>query len=97
IVTLDDLLLDETVSPDRVAEVIESQIGAGGPAASPRSPAAQRSAARAQGTLGRLRNQVRTEAGLKSAEQAEVALHVVLGALVRRLTPGEAKDLIAQL
>jgi CBS domain-containing protein/uncharacterized protein (DUF2267 family) len=97
IVTLDDLLLDEAVPLDQVAAVVASQVGEGGIAPSPRSPAAQRSAARAQATYGRLRNQVQAEAGLDTPEQAETALQVVLQALVRRLTPGEAKDFIAQL
>jgi uncharacterized protein (DUF2267 family) len=96
-VTLDDLLLDETVPLDQVTGVVESQIGAGGVAASVRTPASQRSTGRAQSTLGRLRNQVREDAGLDSPEQAETALEIVLGALVRRLIPGEAKDLISQL
>lgn len=56
-VTLDDLLLDETVPLDQVTGVVESQIGSGGVAASQRTPAAQRSAGRAQSTFGRLRNQ----------------------------------------
>lgn len=47
--------------------------------------------------MGRLRNQVRADAGLDSSEQAETALDIVLGALVRRLVPGEAKDLISQV
>src|SRR5690606_38199322 len=55
IVTLDDLMLDETVPFDQLTAVVESQIGEGGPARSPRSPAAQRSTARALATYGRLR------------------------------------------
>jgi uncharacterized protein (DUF2267 family) len=97
IVTLDDLLLDEGAPLDQVAAVVQSQIGEGGPAASPRSPAAQRRAARAQATYGRLLNRLRADADLETSEQAEAALEVVLESLVRRLTPGEANDLIAQL
>jgi uncharacterized protein (DUF2267 family) len=37
------------------------------------------------------------DAALETVEQAETALDVVVGALVRRLTPEEAKDLISQL
>jgi CBS-domain-containing membrane protein len=54
-VTLDDLLLDETVPLDQVAAVVESQIGGGGLAPSPRTRAAQRSAARARQCAGRAR------------------------------------------
>lgn len=97
IVTLDDLILDEAAPMDELAAVIEAQIGAGGPAGSPRMPAARRRAARAQATLYRMLNQVRDQAHLETTEQAEEALEIVLGAIVRRLTPNEADDLIAQL
>jgi uncharacterized protein (DUF2267 family) len=97
IVTLDDLLLDEAAPLDRVAAVIQAQIGEGGVAASLRSPAARRRAARAQATYGRLLNRLRAEADLETSEEAETALETVLGSLVRRLMPDEAKDLIAQL
>lgn len=97
IVTLDDLLLDEAASLDQLSVVIEAQIGGGGPAASLRSPATRRSAARAQATYGRMLNQLRDQADLESSERAETALEIVLGSIVRRLTPDEAKDLIAQL
>ena len=53
--------------------------------------------ARAEATLRRMLNQLQTDAGLETAEEAESALNVVLSSVVRRLTPGEAKDLIAQL
>ncbi len=96
IVTLDDLLLDEAVPLEEVASVVEAQIGAGGPAPSVATPARQRRAARAESTYRRLVNQVAANAGLEAAE-AETALGVVVGALVRRLTRDEAKDLIAQL
>jgi uncharacterized protein (DUF2267 family) len=97
IVTLDDLLLDEAAPLDRVAAVVQGQIGEGGPAASVRAPAARRRAARAQATYGRLLNRLRADADLETSEEAETALEVVLGSLVRRLRPDEAKDLIAQL
>ncbi len=97
IVTLDDLLLDEAAPLDELAAVVQAQIGAGGPAATARSPASVRRASRAEATYGRLLNQLRADAGLDTVEQAKTALEVVLQALVRRLTPDEAKDLIAQL
>lgn len=96
-VTLDDLILDEAASLEQIASVVQSQIGEGGPAASPRSPAEQRRAARARSTYGRMLNRVRMEAGLETSEDAEAALEVVLESLVRRLTPTEADHLIAQL
>lgn len=96
-VTLDDLLLDEGAPLEDLAAVVQAQLGEGGPAPSARSPARKRGAARAAGTLGRMLNGLRADADLDSVEQAESALEVVLTALVRRLTPDEAKDLIAQL
>lgn len=97
IVTLDDLLLDEAAPIDMLAAIVQAQIGDGGPAATARAPARRRSIARAEATYGRLLNQTRADARLETAEQAEIALEVVLEAIVRRLTPDEADDLIAQL
>lgn len=97
IVTLDDLLLDEAASLEELAVVVEAQIGEGGPAETPRSPARLRRLARAEATLNRLLNQVRSETGLHDSDQARAALSIVLASIVRRLTPDEAEDLIAQL
>lgn len=97
IVTLDDLLLDEAAPIDRLASIVEAQIDEGGPASSARFPATRRSTARAESTYGRLINQVRADTGLDDEGQAEAALEIILEALVRRLIPGEAEDLIAQL
>ncbi len=97
IVTLDDLLLDEAAPLDQLAAVVEAQIGEGGPAASLRSPTMLRSTARAQATYGRMLNQLKDDADLETSERAQTALEIVLGSIVQRLTPDEAKDLIAQL
>jgi uncharacterized protein (DUF2267 family)/predicted transcriptional regulator len=99
IVTLDDLLLDETVPVEELALVVRAQVGEGGPTAPQRaqSHAARRRGARAEATYGRFIHEVRTAAGLATAEQAETALEVVLTALLMRVTPDEAEDLIAQL
>ncbi len=96
-VTLDDLLLDEAAPLDELAAVVEAQIGEGGPARSATSPAERRRVARAETTYKRMLNRVKDGTGLSTSEQAEVALEIVLSSLVRRLTPDEAKDLIAQL
>lgn len=96
-VTLDDLLLDEAAPLDELAAVIEAQIGQGGPTTPATSAVQRRRVARAETTYGRLLTRVREETGLQSAEQAEAALEVVLSSVVRRLTPDEAKDLLAQL
>lgn len=97
IVTLDDLLVDEAAPLDDLAEVVEAQIGEGGPATRVRSAAAARSAGRAASTYGRFLGQVRAATGLDGPEKAEAALEIVLASVVRRLTSDEADDLIAQL
>jgi uncharacterized protein (DUF2267 family) len=97
IVTLDDLFLDEAAPLEELSAVVQAQIGQGVPSAPTTSPAERRRAARAQATYARLLAQVMETSGLQSSEQAETALEVVLSSLVRRLTPGEAKDLLAQL
>lgn len=96
VVTLDDLLLDEAAPIEQLGAIVEAQIGEGGPL-DERSPARLRSLARAEATLKRMLANVRAAAGFDSDEAAETALEVVLTMVVRRLTPDEAKDLIAQL
>lgn len=96
-VTLDDLILDEAVSLEQIAAVVEAQIGAGGPAVPPKSSAIARSAARAQTTYGRWLNELQADAKFSSTDEARTALEIVSSALVRRLTADEAKDLISQL
>jgi CBS domain-containing protein/uncharacterized protein (DUF2267 family) len=97
IVTLDDLLLDEAAPLDQLAEIVQAQLGEGGPMAPSKSTGQARRAARAACTYGRFLHHVLSNTGLDKKGQAETAIEIVLGALVRRLTPGEAKDLIAQL
>jgi CBS domain-containing protein/uncharacterized protein (DUF2267 family) len=96
-VTLDDLLLDEAAPLEQLAAIVQAQIGMGGPTPPARSPTRRRSAARAEATYARLLNQLQADASLETPEQAEAALGVVLESVVRRLTPDEADDLIAQL
>lgn len=100
VVTLDDLLLDEAAPLDEVAAVVRAQLGAGGPAPTRRfgtSRAEERRLARSEAKYRRLVRQVQTATGLEPSDPAEAALAIVLAALVRRLTPQEATDLIAQL
>ncbi len=94
-VTLDDLLLDEAASLEALAAIVHSQLGRGGPSTLPRTRS--RSLARAEATLTRMLAEVRAETKLEDFERARHALDAVLHALVRRLTPNEAGDLIAQL
>ncbi len=97
IVTLDDLLLDEAAPLDQLAAVVEAQIGDGGPAPPLRSKSTGRAAARAQATYGRMLNELRSHAELETSEQAETAVEIVLGSIVKRLPPNEAKNFMAQL
>jgi uncharacterized protein (DUF2267 family) len=94
IVTLDDLLLDEAAPLDQLAAVVQTQVVGG---RSDASRVRSRCSGRAEATYGRFVRRLCTDAGLPTLEEAETALHVVLRSLVRRLTPDEAKDLIAQL
>lgn len=96
-VTLDDLLLDEAASLESLAAILQAQLAEGGPAPSKRAPAERRRLARAEATLTRWRKNLRIESGLEDAEVAQAALEIVLSSLVRRLTPAEASQLIAQL
>jgi CBS domain-containing protein/nucleotide-binding universal stress UspA family protein/uncharacterized protein (DUF2267 family) len=93
IVTFDDLLLDEAAPIDELAAIVRGQLGRGGPAGRAR----RRSEARAEGTYWRLLNEMRANANLETTAEAEVAVEVALAGLLRRLTPDEAKDLLAQL
>jgi CBS domain-containing protein/uncharacterized protein (DUF2267 family) len=96
IVTLDDLLLDEAAPLDELAGVVEAQIGPGGPAAPIRTPALRRRLARAEASYARMLARVQDASALKP-EEAETALEIVLSSVLRRLTPNEARDLVAQL
>lgn len=97
IVTLDDLLLDEAAPLEQLAAVVEAQIGDGGPAPPLRSTSMRRAAARAQATYGRMLNELRSHADLETSEQAKMAIEIVLGSIVKRLPPNEARNFLAQL
>ena len=99
VVTLDDLLADEAAPISELGAVVRAQVGSGGPSAPTRleKEAAARREARLESLRRRFLNEVRTEAGLESIERAEKAALLVLSALLRRVTPDEAMDLMAQL
>ncbi len=99
VVTLDDLLVDEAAPSSELAGVVRAQIGKGGPAAPTRLDrrVAERRESRLESSRRRFLNHLRAAAGLDSVEQAQTACLAVLAPLVRRLTPDEAMDLIAQL
>jgi len=94
LVTLDDLLLDETEPLDELAAIVRAQIGEGGPI----SPSRRRtSEARAEARYQQFLSELKELARLKTREQAETALDCALAPLLRRLTVDEAKDLLSQL
>jgi uncharacterized protein (DUF2267 family) len=99
VVTLDDLLADEAAPGSELAAVVRAQVGEGGPSAPTRLDhrAAERRASRLDSTRRRFLNHLRAESRLESIEQAETTCLAVLSPLLRRLTPEEAMDLIAQL
>jgi CBS domain-containing protein/uncharacterized protein (DUF2267 family) len=103
LVTLDDLLLESSLDRDFLASVVRAQLEEPAPLkpagiVHPEKPARrQRHEARAQETFGRLVHLVQSTTGLERRELAETALEVVLGAVIRRITPQEAEDLLAQL
>jgi uncharacterized protein (DUF2267 family) len=112
IVTLDDLIVSGAVDFRTVADVVDAQLteparakppgvtyptrpAAGGPRAPVDREA--RHAARADQTLRDFLARLRRDLALDEAERARTAFEVVASGLVRRLTPEEARDFVAQL
>lgn len=105
IVTLDDLLHDAEVLPTEARGVLAAQFDSTLPpesAAHPessevRARARMRRRARAEATMTRLLRTVERNSGIQDRAQAERAIGIVLGAVCRRLTPEQARSLVAQL
>jgi CBS domain-containing protein/uncharacterized protein (DUF2267 family) len=103
LVSLDDLLLEGTVDSDDLARVVLAQLEEPAPlkpagAVHPEKPARRRrSEGRARERFGRMLHLVQSATGLPRRELAETALEVVLASIIRRITPHEAEDLLAQL
>lgn len=112
LVTLDDLLLEGDVSIEDARAIIRTQLELGAPlkpagqthpteparGGAPRGVRAQRrSMARAEATYGRLLHEVEERTRLSGRGQTERALILVIGSVCQRLTPDEARDMIAQL
>jgi len=109
IVTLDDLLLEEAVEPATLAGIVRRQLAepsrlkpAGRvrpgvpPARGDRSHRARHEAHQRR-SYARLLRRTLAKTQLTMAEQAERALEIVLGALLRRVTSDEAAHALAQL
>jgi CBS domain-containing protein/uncharacterized protein (DUF2267 family) len=112
LVTIDDLMLSGEVSREAISRVIRAQLAEpaelkpAGPThpvkpVHPRFPsrsvAGVRRAARMLQTSREAARKVQDATGLDDTESAMTALEVVVEGLVRRLTPSEAHDLLAQL
>ncbi len=112
IITLDDLILERAIGLDDAHSIITAQLEVASrfkpegqthptlpaqPVVNTRARAQHRRAARAENTYGRLLNAVERQTGLDTRERAEQALRLVLSNICRRLTPDEAKHLVAQL
>jgi CBS domain-containing protein/uncharacterized protein (DUF2267 family) len=103
LVTLDDLFVESSVNPETLSTVVRMQLEEPSPlkpagVLHPERPSRKhRHEAHAQEKYGRLVHLVEAATGLPRRELAETALEVVLTSVLRRITPEEAEDLIAQL
>lgn len=109
LVTFDDLVVDNSVSLEALRDIVTAQLEVEAPQkpAGTLHPSAGRTAqsqtralmrvkARAEGTHGRMLQAVADATGLER-DRSERALLIACCMLCRRLTLGEAQDLIAQL
>jgi CBS domain-containing protein/uncharacterized protein (DUF2267 family) len=108
IVTLDDLLLEEAVDSATLAGIVRRQLAEpsrlkpagrvrpGAPARNARGERARHEAHQRR-SYARLLRRALAKTQLTMAEQAERALEIVLGALLRRVTADEAAHALAQL
>lgn len=112
VVTLDDLILSKTVDRDPLREVIRAQLAEPAvfkprgelhpvkPARYPTHEGVRRAwtrVARAQQTTDQALRLVQMTTHLETQERAFLALDIVTSAIVRRVTAGEAKDMLSQL
>lgn len=109
LVTFDDLVVDNSASLDALRDIVTAQLEVEAPqkpagtlypsagrTAQSQTRALMRAKARAEGTYGRMLQAVTDATGLER-DRSERALLIACCMLCRRLTPGEAQDLIAQL
>jgi uncharacterized protein (DUF2267 family) len=112
IITLDDLILEQTVAPGLAAEIVRAQLAeprrhkrAGethptrrkAPAGSPGLHAAPRGPALGTRAYDALIRCMQNGAGVQNRERVEAAVEEVLSVVLRGITPAEAEQLIAQL
>lgn len=110
LVTLDDLLLERAVDSALLAAIVRGQLSepsrlkrrgpirpTGPWGGSDAMRAARRHAARAQRSYAALLARTQQATGLAAPERAAAALEEVLSAIVRRIRPEEARELLAQV
>jgi CBS domain-containing protein/uncharacterized protein (DUF2267 family) len=107
IVTVDDLVADGTITAEQLQSIVRTQFELAAlfvvdpPIDSPsfdrEERARLRHERRAENSFARMVHAVQLQAGLSTHERAASALQIVLVAVCRRLTPNDAKHLIAQL
>jgi uncharacterized protein (DUF2267 family) len=113
LVTLDDLLIDGAIDAVTAGSIVVAQLEAAARfkaegALHPDEPASPtvvgrrdrgilRRRARAESAYARLLRVVEVRSGLRTREQAELSLLIVLSMLCRRVTPEQARHLLAQL
>jgi uncharacterized protein (DUF2267 family) len=108
LVTLDDLIIDGAIDAATAASIIVAQLEAAarfsddalpaeGGVAGRRDRGILRRKARAESAYARLLRVVEARSGAPAREQAELSLLIVLSMLCSRVTPVEARHLIAQL
>lgn len=108
LVTLDDLILSKAVPQRRVRDVVFGQLTDWAPAKPEGFPGPTRVRRKASGSTQRRKQRrrqtlqtflahVKEVTGLESDDEARRAFEVLASGLVRRLTPDEAKDFLAQL
>jgi CBS domain-containing protein/uncharacterized protein (DUF2267 family) len=109
LITFDDLVVDGSINSETLRDIVTAQLEveapqkpagmlhpSAGTTAQARTRALMRAKARAEATYGRMVHAVVDATGL-DRNRSEGALLIASRMLCRRLTPGEAQDLIAQL
>jgi uncharacterized protein (DUF2267 family) len=107
IVTVDDLVADGSITSEQLRPIVRTQLElaslfvvdseADNPSFDREERARLRHERRVENTFAKMVHAVQTQTGLTTRERAAIALQIVLGAICRRLTPNDAKHLLAQL
>jgi uncharacterized protein (DUF2267 family)/predicted transcriptional regulator len=112
-ITLDDLLMAGVVDLESAGKIVEVQLNEPAPAkpagvphptrtapvraSDPPASSARRHQAVAEQTLAHFKARLQDDLGLGDPDRALLAFEVMASQLIRRVTPGEAKDFASQL